>query len=168
MGNKTRSHKSGRNSALISLSLGSCFVALLWCLTSFENGVEAGDSDRRKLLHIGGIFPINGTGGWQGGQVWFFRLLINLQNQMRILMATWVWGDFKIILMSYVSVKACKPAADMALADVNKRRDLLPGYKLHLHWNDSEVIKLMPSVRLRSVEFWKFMYLSLFYSVNLD
>lgn len=24
---------------------------------------------KRKDLHIGGIFPINGTGGWQGGQV---------------------------------------------------------------------------------------------------
>ena len=22
-----------------------------------------------KVLHIGGIFPINGTSGWQGGQV---------------------------------------------------------------------------------------------------
>ena len=45
----------------------------------------------------------------------------------------------------FISVKACKPAADMALADVNKRRDLLPGYKLHLHWNDSEVINLVLS-----------------------
>ena len=27
----------------------------------------------------------------------------------------------------------------MALEDVNSRLDLLPGYKLKLHWNDSEV-----------------------------
>ena len=27
----------------------------------------------------------------------------------------------------------------MALEDVNNRMDLLPGYKLKLHWNDSEV-----------------------------
>lgn len=27
----------------------------------------------------------------------------------------------------------------MALEDVNSRSDLLPGYKLKLHWNDSEV-----------------------------
>lgn len=53
-------------------------------------------------LHIGGIFPIGGKGGWQGGQ-------------------------------------ACMPAAKMALADVNKREDLLPGYQLILHSNDSEV-----------------------------
>lgn len=27
----------------------------------------------------------------------------------------------------------------MALEDVNSKADLLPGYKLKLHWNDSEV-----------------------------
>ncbi|XP_071051678.1 gamma-aminobutyric acid type B receptor subunit 1 isoform X3 [Onthophagus taurus] len=53
------------------------------------------------VLHIGGIFPIMGQGGWQGGQ-------------------------------------ACMPAAHMALEDVNKRKDLLPGYVLELHQNDSE------------------------------
>lgn len=53
-------------------------------------------------LHIGGIFPIGGKGGWQGGQ-------------------------------------ACMPAAKMALADVNKQPNLLPGYQLTLHSNDSEV-----------------------------
>ena len=25
--------------------------------------------DNRKLLHVAAIFPINGSGGWQGGQV---------------------------------------------------------------------------------------------------
>lgn len=55
-----------------------------------------------NVLHIGGIFPIEGKGGWQGGQ-------------------------------------ACKPAASLALDDVNKRKDLLPGFRLQLHWNDSEV-----------------------------
>lgn len=55
-----------------------------------------------NVLHIGGIFPIKGQGGWQGGQ-------------------------------------ACHPAAQLALDDVNARSDLLPGYELQLHWNDSEV-----------------------------
>lgn len=55
-----------------------------------------------NVLHIGGIFPIGGEGGWQGGQ-------------------------------------ACKPAANLALEDVNNRKDLLPGFTLQLHWNDSEV-----------------------------
>lgn len=55
-----------------------------------------------KELHIGGIFPIAGKGGWQGGQ-------------------------------------ACMPAAKMALADVNEQENLLPGYQLTLHSNDSEV-----------------------------
>lgn len=31
------------------------------------------------------------------------------------------------------------PAAKMALEDVNKRKDLLPGYILKLHGNDSQV-----------------------------
>ncbi|KAG8237224.1 hypothetical protein J437_LFUL013725 [Ladona fulva] len=53
------------------------------------------------VLHIAGIFPIGGKGGWQGGQ-------------------------------------ACEPAAMLALEDVNKRPDLLPGFTLRLHWNDSE------------------------------
>lgn len=53
-------------------------------------------------LHIGGIFPINGKGGWQGGQ-------------------------------------ACMPAAKLALQDVNEKEDLLPGFNLTLHSNDSEV-----------------------------
>jgi gamma-aminobutyric acid type B receptor len=53
-------------------------------------------------LHIGGLFPISGTGGWQGGQ-------------------------------------ACLPAAKMALDDVNNAPNLLTGYRLLLHWNDSEV-----------------------------
>ncbi|XP_055634999.1 gamma-aminobutyric acid type B receptor subunit 1 [Toxorhynchites rutilus septentrionalis] len=52
-------------------------------------------------LHIGGIFPINGKGGWQGGQ-------------------------------------ACMPAAKLALQDVNEKEDLLPGFNLTLHSNDSE------------------------------
>ncbi|KAK5637913.1 hypothetical protein RI129_000090 [Pyrocoelia pectoralis] len=30
------------------------------------------------------------------------------------------------------------PAANLALEDVNKRKDLLPGYVLKLHSNDSE------------------------------
>ncbi|XP_035709332.1 gamma-aminobutyric acid type B receptor subunit 1 [Folsomia candida] len=64
-------------------------------------GAEGKPKERRRELHLGGIFPINGTGGWQGGQ-------------------------------------ACQPAAKMALDDVNNNKDLLPNYKLTLHWNDSE------------------------------
>ena len=29
--------------------------------------------EKTKVLHIGGIFPINGTEGWQGGMVSFFK-----------------------------------------------------------------------------------------------
>ena len=65
---------------------------------------EARSSHDSRLtdLHIGGLFPISGEGGWQGGQ-------------------------------------GCLPAAEMALNDVNDKADLLAGYRLVLHWNDSEV-----------------------------
>jgi hypothetical protein len=38
--------------------------------------------------------------------------------------------------------QACEPAANLALQDVNAKTDLLPGYTLRLHWNDSGVRKL--------------------------
>lgn len=71
---------------------------LLWLCGcgGYSEGRRDGD------LHIGGIFPMEGEGGWQGGQ-------------------------------------ACKPAAELALADVNARSDLLSGFKLYIHSNDSKV-----------------------------
>lgn len=75
-------------------------LLLLFFCASSSSFVAASDQD--EVLHIGGIFPINGEGGWQGGQ-------------------------------------ACMPAAYLALEDVNKRADLLPGFQLRLHSNDSEV-----------------------------
>jgi len=33
--------------------------------------------------------------------------------------------------------QACEPAAHLALEDVNRRKDL--GFRLKMHWNDSEV-----------------------------
>lgn len=71
-----------------------CFLTLLSNVQVFVSGLDE--------LHIGGIFPINGKGGWQGGQ-------------------------------------ACQPAAELALEDVNSKSDLLPGFKLTLYSNDSEV-----------------------------
>ncbi|KAG5893995.1 hypothetical protein JTB14_004250 [Gonioctena quinquepunctata] len=79
-------------------------ILLILLCTGFRLGggkrslATTGDGN---VLHIGGIFPINGQGGWQGGQ-------------------------------------ACMPAARLALEDVNERKDLLPGYILNLHSNDSE------------------------------
>ncbi|CRL02840.1 CLUMA_CG015787, isoform A [Clunio marinus] len=72
------------------------FITILVFETSYVNGTNQ--------LHIGGIFPIAGKGGWQGGQ-------------------------------------ACMPAANLALEDVNNNPDLLPGFQLTLHSNDSEVSK---------------------------
>ncbi|XP_063393215.1 gamma-aminobutyric acid type B receptor subunit 1 isoform X1 [Cydia fagiglandana] len=63
--------------------------------------LSACEGRRDNDLHIGGIFPMEGEGGWQGGQ-------------------------------------ACMPAAELALADVNARSDLLSGFKLLLHSNDSK------------------------------
>ncbi|XP_060523706.1 gamma-aminobutyric acid type B receptor subunit 1 isoform X2 [Cylas formicarius] len=78
--------------------------ALLITITGATVAVAGGEKwtdGEGNVLHIGGIFPIAGEGGWQGGQ-------------------------------------ACMPAANLALEDVNARRDLLPGYVLKLHSNDSE------------------------------
>ncbi|XP_069685797.1 gamma-aminobutyric acid type B receptor subunit 1 isoform X3 [Periplaneta americana] len=80
--------------------LGICL--LITTLQILEScSAVADDTDDDNVLHIGGIFPIGGKGGWQGGQ-------------------------------------ACEPAASLALDDVNNRKDLLTGFTLKLHWNDSE------------------------------
>ena len=41
--------------------------------------------------------------------------------------------------------QACEPAANLALDDVNRQHDLLPGYTLRLHWNDSGVRRMSSS-----------------------
>lgn len=79
-------------------------LLLLWL-----SGCGCSEGLREEALHIGGIFPMEGEGGWQGGQ-------------------------------------ACMPAAELALFDVNNRTDLLSGFKLMLHSNDSKVCNLYLSV----------------------
>ncbi|XP_055848859.1 gamma-aminobutyric acid type B receptor subunit 1 isoform X1 [Episyrphus balteatus] len=79
-------------------------VVTFWIFLLFSLillNVNLTNGGRPDELHIGGIFPIAGKGGWQGGQ-------------------------------------ACMPAAKLALDDVNKEKNLLPGFKLILHSNDSE------------------------------
>ncbi|XP_076233391.1 gamma-aminobutyric acid type B receptor subunit 1 isoform X1 [Calliopsis andreniformis] len=73
-------------------------VFLTW-RTVTEGSLPPDEAD--NVLHIGGIFPIAGEGGWQGGQ-------------------------------------ACMPAVNLALDDVNREKNLLPGFILKLHSNDSE------------------------------
>uniref|UniRef100_T1IUR4 Receptor ligand binding region domain-containing protein n=1 Tax=Strigamia maritima TaxID=126957 RepID=T1IUR4_STRMM len=70
------------------LSLVCCFC----CVSADE---------QLRDLHIAGIFPMKGIGGWAGGL-------------------------------------ACRPAAFLAIDDVNLRTDVLKGYRLNVHWNDSE------------------------------
>lgn len=83
------------------------FWIFLLCLIASPR-LEGSEAGRPDELHIGGIFPIAGKGGWQGGQ-------------------------------------ACMPAARLALDDVNKEPNLLPGFKLILHSNDSEVSSPHPT-----------------------
>lgn len=87
---RRRGGGGGRARTLLVLWLSGCGGG------GYSEGRRDGD------LHIGGIFPMEGEGGWQGGQ-------------------------------------ACKPAAELALADVNARSDLLSGFKLYIHSNDSKV-----------------------------
>lgn len=77
-------------------------ILLSWTIDLVGGGHTRGVQSGGNVLHIGGIFPIGGQAGWQGGQ-------------------------------------ACMPAARLAMEDVNARKDLLPGYVLKLHSNDSEV-----------------------------
>ncbi|RWS04643.1 gamma-aminobutyric acid type B receptor subunit 1-like protein, partial [Dinothrombium tinctorium] len=68
------------------------------------NEIEATTEPPKIELHIGGLFPMAGSGyssGWLGGQ-------------------------------------GCLPAVKMGLEDVNSFPNLLPGYRLVLHDNDSK------------------------------
>jgi len=93
------------------------FWIFLLCLIASPH-LKGGVAGRPDELHIGGIFPIAGKGGWQGGQ-------------------------------------ACMPAARLALDDVNKQPNLLPGFKLILHSNDSEVSPGNPHHAIIMKPHWK-------------
>ena len=50
---------------------------------------------------------------------------------------------------SWAGGQGCYPAIEMALKDVNSRRDLLPGYRLHMVGNNSMVSRyLLGAVQL--------------------
>lgn len=46
--------------------IGLVIVLLIW-RSVIEGALPPDEAD--NVLHIGGIFPIAGEGGWQGGQV---------------------------------------------------------------------------------------------------
>ncbi|KAL7738843.1 hypothetical protein ACLKA6_016749 [Drosophila palustris] len=98
--NKIASHFSTAYAKDMTSDGAVTFWIFLLCLIGSPQ-LEGSEAGRPDELHIGGIFPIAGKGGWQGGQ-------------------------------------ACMPAARLALDDVNKKPNLLPGFKLILHSNDSE------------------------------
>ncbi|XP_041973799.1 gamma-aminobutyric acid type B receptor subunit 1 [Aricia agestis] len=88
--------------AVVQLFVVAKCVCVRWIVVAVLLSVSGwGEARSDNDLHIGGIFPMEGEGGWQGGQ-------------------------------------ACMPAAELALADVNARSDLLSGFKLLLHSNDSK------------------------------
>lgn len=69
--------------------------------------------DEENVLHIGGIFPIAGEGGWQGGQVgaiyFFFYLEIALVK-IKMLRGTdcnvdWAWRDCPDMLYIFNATK---------------------------------------------------------------
>lgn len=113
-------------------------VLLLVLVSIMEVGSSSSSSQDNELteLHIGGIFPINGKGGWWvagGGCSPCSKLTID-----------WVWRgtcnwNLKISFIRRQGGIACMPAANLALVDVNGDKNLLPGFKLVLHSNDSEV-----------------------------
>lgn len=108
------SQNASRTARTQSSAIKSYFIQwiiIFLCILCTENAYIYDE------LHIGGIFPIQGKLGWQGGQ-------------------------------------ACMPAARLALEDVNSQKNLLPGFKLTLHSNDSEVSAIL--------YFFSSYYLSLF------
>lgn len=48
-------------------------ITILVFRTSCVNGAEKSKSPK-TVLNIGGIFPILGKGGWQGGQGKYFKI----------------------------------------------------------------------------------------------
>ena len=46
--------------------------------------------------------------------------------------------------------RACLPAVQMALEDVNKRMDILDNYELVLHYHDSKVLSLIISITVQN------------------
>lgn len=63
------------------------FLAILVTSASVIKGSLPPD-DGDNVLHIGGIFPIQGEGGWQGGQV-SHRKIIHLVQAFRSPLNTW-------------------------------------------------------------------------------
>lgn len=46
------------------------FYTLLMWVAFVSPAMDTENADgEQKVLYIGGIFPVNGTSGWQGGQV---------------------------------------------------------------------------------------------------
>ncbi|CAG2061679.1 unnamed protein product [Timema podura] len=50
------------------MSRGFRQCVLISMLASLVKGYTLVDDNEDSVLHIGGIFPIGGKGGWQGGQ----------------------------------------------------------------------------------------------------
>jgi hypothetical protein len=63
---------------------------------------------------------------------------VTLLHTVRPFQSICVQKHMKVIFV-YNLLQACQPAAFLALEDVNNRKDLLTGFTLKLHWNDSEV-----------------------------
>lgn len=48
---------------------GTMLVGSVLTLSALAAAESAGGASEANILDIGGIFPITGKGGWQGGQV---------------------------------------------------------------------------------------------------
>lgn len=49
------------------------------------------------------------------------------------------------------SKQACMPAANLALEDVNRENNLLPGFTLNLYSNDSEVWSEIRNIKIEYI-----------------
>lgn len=87
-----------------------------------------------------------------------FTKSINLTIQMKFASIVFLFTIFSILVVvvsffKCIGGQACQPAAELALDDVNNKSDLLPGFKLTLYSNDSEVSAI-------SVSLFRFLHLA--------
>lgn len=119
------------------------WMALIWLAAVLPSSLKY-HAYGLDELHIGGIFPIGGKGGWVSSQMTVLYEIVIVQdrqkkenNNSKYSLLLWLFHLCECVMKQ--GGLACLPAAELALEDVNSKSDLLPGFKLTLYSNDSEV-----------------------------
>lgn len=87
-------------------------VYLLLTVLVFRTSSVSG----HNLLHIGGIFPIGGKGGWQGGQGEFISMAI-YDADGAVLVVDKVQYLYTLITISYVCTQHTQPSQSFVFVE---------------------------------------------------